>query len=343
MWNPFKPGADETCQACRAAPARTTFSAADEDGEPVLLCRACDDRAETRSLRPLEWFNLAALHGPERPPLHDDLYAHDGTAEQPDAPLEDAERYPAPTLEEAARDVERLVDYAMSRHSLDADVEAALAEHEAVRVLASLERRTAARCSAHVLGRAYEICAVLGPAAANWVRRQFDADPAQAIHSLAEAAAKCLPADEGFQLVLGVVDAFPPARRPRDALAWFRSRRTLDWIERNVQRPVTTGWGHLAALSDFSWERAAAWLAGGRPLSLVALDALYGCEVHHSPMLRRLSPRLAHPAPLAEMARTLEAYAQGDSAPRVEDTVHAVLRAWKDRDTGDDAPSGAGG
>jgi hypothetical protein len=333
MGNPFEPGADELCQACRAAPARTTFSADydDEDGEPVRLCRACDDRAETGSLRPLEWFNLAALHGPERPPLHGDLYEDDGTAEQPDVPVEDAERYPAPTLEEAARDVERLVDYAMSRHFLYADVKAALAEHDAARVLASLERRTAAGCGTHVMGRAYEICAVLGPAASEWIRRRFEVGAVRMLYPLAEAAARCLPPDEGFQLVLGAVNAVPPSRRRGDALAWFRSRRTLDWIEQNVQRPVTPDWGHLAALSDFSWERAAAWLEQGRPLSLVAVDGLYACEVHHTPMLRELSPRLADPAPLAEMTATLEAYLQRDSAPRVENTVRALLGAWEDR------------
>ncbi|HEX8276835.1 MAG TPA: hypothetical protein VF615_29615 [Longimicrobiaceae bacterium] len=327
---------DELCQACRAVPARTTFLL-DDDLEPARLCLACEDRLETGSLRPLEWFNLAAVFGPEAGPLHDDLYLEDGSADQPLVPVENPERYPAPTLAEVWHDVERLVDYAMTRHFMEPDVEAALAEADAAGVLASVQRRAAPACSPHVLARAYEIAAVLGPVAADWIRRQYGTDPTRVLYDLAKATARCLPQDEGFQLVLGALEAVPAGRRHLGALAWFRSELTLDLIERTAERPAVSGEWELAAVSGFSWNRAAAWLHAGRPLSRLALDALLACEVHQTPLLRELSPRLANPAPREEMARVVEEYLQRDSAPRVENVVRTLLETWSGRRSAGDA------
>lgn len=89
------------CESCHSALAQTKV--ADEDGyPPYLVCRACEQRLLSYSLRPLKWFNLAALHGPHRFLRQDDFYdtASDnyGGASQPEKTVKNAERFPASML-----------------------------------------------------------------------------------------------------------------------------------------------------------------------------------------------------------------------------------------------------
>jgi hypothetical protein len=279
----------------------------------------------TSSLRPLEWYNLAVRYGPDRGLLHDDLYDQDGTAEQPTLDVRDAHFFPAPTLEEVRADVGCLADFVLTRPSSDTKVQAELAVHEPREVLEALDRRIHGALRSDIREMALEICATaLGDRAEGWVRAQWEAKtPLSA--SLARASARCLPGDEGFDRVAAALDAIPPKHRPASHLRHFRSERTLDWIERSVQRPVTDDWGWLAAQSCLSWERAARWLDLGRPLSLVALDALFHCITRYTPFVHEQPPELSGPAPVDEMIERLKAYAQTDPAHRPTQTVAAIL------------------
>jgi hypothetical protein len=107
---------DGWCEACRLAPAVDTIPDQDAD-PPYRLCAPCARRLRSFSLRPLEWFNLAAVHGPLRFHLHDDFY-WEGRAEQPEEPVKDPERYLLPTLKGVRDNLERLLDYATTRYSL---------------------------------------------------------------------------------------------------------------------------------------------------------------------------------------------------------------------------------
>src|SRR5207244_2293285 len=72
----------------------------DDDAlEAYRVCRECGDRLRRLALRPIEWFNLAAVHGWNKFLLHDDFYDQDGSASQPDADNYSAEGMQAPTLE----------------------------------------------------------------------------------------------------------------------------------------------------------------------------------------------------------------------------------------------------
>src|SRR5689334_13173646 len=104
----------DLCEACQSA---LIHSAVDDDDpeQPYLVCASCERRLRARSLRPLEWFNLAAVHGPYKYLLHSDFYDHDGIAEQPQGFVERPERFPAPSLFSVQDNLERLLDYAMTR------------------------------------------------------------------------------------------------------------------------------------------------------------------------------------------------------------------------------------
>lgn len=317
----------ERCHACLSAPVQRVAKADVVDGEPgYRVCRACEQRLMTASLRPLEWYNLAARYGPQRALLHDDLYRDDGTAEQPMAALVEAHLFPAPTLDGVRGDAGRLVEYAFTREALGEEEQAALAALDPRQVLDALDRRVGGARRADARDVALEICATaLGFRAEAWVRAQWSEGTGLS-QALIRASACCLPADEGFARVVAALEAMPPGRGPWGALRFFRSERTLDWIERNVQRPVTEDWGALAAESRLSWARAARWLDQGRPLSLVALDGLHRCVARRTPFLREQPPELAGPMPVDEMIETLSAYARADPAPRSESTAKAIIQ-----------------
>lgn len=52
----------EYCQSCRVTEAEVIESC-DDEKYPYTLCKPCHQRLLERSLRPLEYLNLAAKHG----------------------------------------------------------------------------------------------------------------------------------------------------------------------------------------------------------------------------------------------------------------------------------------
>lgn len=319
-----------SCQACKSTPVETIVES-DNPQQPFQLCRACAYRLETMSLRPLEWYNLASIHSPFQFLLHDDFYDEDGTACQPDEDVVDAELFPAPTLEEISDDVERLLDYARTRWFIEEPIVEALSRHSKDAVLHSLQIRVTANPSLDSKGFAYEICAkVLGRTAEEWIRKEWEWFAPALLFSLAEASASCLPGEEGYNLVVNALAEVPRKElaRAAAALSWFRSESTLDWIEQNISDPLLDDWGRLAAVSNLKWERMSKWLASGRPLSLIALDALVSCWHYDTPALRQFAPKLLEPVSIEEMTATLEKYSNGDSVPRVRNAVESVTNNW---------------
>src|SRR6476660_4189033 len=98
------------CQACRRRPVAEEVGD-DDPLEPYRVCVECGDRLRGRSLRPIEWFNLATVHGWNKFLLHDDFYDQDGSASQPDDENYSTEGMQAPALETCAKSLVRLIDY----------------------------------------------------------------------------------------------------------------------------------------------------------------------------------------------------------------------------------------
>ncbi len=116
------------------------------------------------------------------------------------------------------------------------------------------------------------------------------------------------------------------------ALNFVRDESNLDWIEQNTHRihNVSLSWGHLAAVSYFNWNRAEKWLLKGRPLSLVAIDALVFCttngeRLNQSLMMRELNPRLADNPNSAVVATSLQKYLLSDNVPRTKMWVNRII------------------
>lgn len=283
-------------------------------------------------MRPLEWFNLAAIHGPLEYWLRSDLYHDRGIAEQAAEPVADSDLYPSPSLPQLIADRERLIDYAMTEYFLHDDVVQALSGHDKTALLVSLQARVAATRNQTIIAQAYEICArVVGRVAEDWIRAQWQSP--HLLFALAEASAACLPPDEGLEQVMRALDALSPRERGAvcEALYWFKSPRTLDWIETHVSDidPWTaSAWGRLAATSYLTWDRVGRWLAAGRPLSLIALDALRACGRWDTLLVRHPAPRLRDPASREQMTQVVRAYAKQDATPRVERDVAWIVTHW---------------
>jgi hypothetical protein len=119
-------------------------------------------------------------------------------------------------------------------------------------------------------------------------------------------------------------------RETASALAWFRSERVLDWIEAFIHEPLTEDWGRLAAVSNLDWSRVKSWLGKGRPLSLVALDALNACWHYNTVLLKRCRPKLAGGWAESEFVSVLEEYVSRDPVPRVQKAAGAAISHMHD-------------
>lgn len=319
---------EAACQACEAAPA-TILDDGDDEKAPYRLCESCRRRLHAFALRPHEWYNLAKRFGWWPPLLHDDFYDEDGTATQPEETVDPVGARPAPALGEVAGDARSLFGHTLTRWSIDGELEAAWRALPPGEVLAAIEQAFDDAPNDGVRERALDVAAIaVGPAAAALMRRAWGSEAKGGLQSaLFRASAACLPFDEGFGLARGELvalegQALVEAMR---GLAWFRSPATLDWIEARAQAPVKEDWGRLAAASGLDWPRARDWLLRGRPLSLVALDALFEIAEPQTPLLKSFAPMLHAPPPASELEAELSRYAKLDDVPRVRRIVGGLV------------------
>lgn len=303
----------------------------DVTGEPIRLCLECNRRIQARALRPAEWFNLAKRHGWQEFLLHDDFYDEDGTALQPMERVDEPARFPAPTLDMVARDAELLLDYSITRWSLQPPVINAWLALEPLKIRKALSVRFAVTKNLPVRSKLFEICALaLRESGADFVRYAWGEYPtAVPLLPLAQASAACLPLVEGFDRVSTALE--PEVRKKKwdliVSLSYFQSANALNWIELNIKEPITEAWGYLAAASQIDWPRVENWLRRGRPLSLVALDALTAISRPPTPLLKSIKLRLHNPPNIVSYQRELNEYARTDTSPRVQQRADILLRA----------------
>lgn len=321
----------EYCQATRTEPVEVEISSQSEDG-PYRLCSAAADRLQKFSLRPREWYNLAVIHGPFEYYLHDDFYDEDGSACQSAEPVLDAASFPIPSLAEAAGDVQGALDFALTRWFLRDDVVAALQQLERREVLTALEARYQRTRNPLLRQRYVEICGrVLGRIAESWIRKCLAEAAIRDQVLVLYAAAGCLPQDEAMSIAIAALAELPPPQRVQyvSVLSQFRDPSVLEWIEQNVAEPLTGQWGDLAACSRISWPRLCKWLSHGRPLSLVALDAMVACKSprpSQSLVMQRIAPKLTDHPGYEPIRTVLAKVVQRDPSPRVKSSVDYIVQ-----------------
>jgi len=88
------------CEAREHANVEVSESC-DDPRKPYQLCAACHRRLLALALRPLEWYNLDRRHAGRPHLLHDESYREDGSASQPQSPVERADSLHAHSLSAA--------------------------------------------------------------------------------------------------------------------------------------------------------------------------------------------------------------------------------------------------
>lgn len=318
----------KTCEACERNAAEIVESC-DNSQEPYHICVACCGRLHARSLRPVEWYNLAKRHGWSQFLLHDDFYDQDGTACQPEEPVDCPENFPAPNLDDVSHDAGMLLDYSITRWHFDGNIAGAWAALDRANVLAAASQRFGETSNLEIRSRVLEVCAsALHENGAEFIRYAWGDYPTMIdLSPLAKASAACLPFREGFDRVVAALaqEEGSPKRDLMFSLGYFHSPEVLDWIEKHIFEPITESWGHLAAASKLDWPRVERWFEYGRPLSLVAIDALAAIVHPQSPFLRAYGPRLHQPPSPERVKEMLSAYAARDPVPRVQQRISALI------------------
>lgn len=305
----------------------------DSETPPYRLCLPCCERLKNLSLRPLEFFNLTAIHGHSHY-LHDDFYDYDtGEAMQPEIDVIDADRYPFPFFEEIKDDLNRLIDYSFVQYFTEDYVVEEMQKFDKQEILNEIDRKV--RYNNSISYKAYEIVAyVVGRTAENWAKEQWENKKhEEGILDFAELLAYCLKKDEAFQLITTELEKLPEDIFCNNisSLLYLRDERTLDWIENVTGRikNISPDWGQLAASSQFSWKRVQKWLDAGRPLSLIALDAIYLCTCKdysgQSIWLSKIKPKLTDKTLPEEIERKLCHYLESDRVPRTKNTIGSIL------------------
>ncbi len=287
------------------------------------ICNPCRERLNNRALRPLELFNLVAIHG-HYYDLHDDFYDyHNGKATQPNVDVEDPELYPFPILEEVRKNLHDLIDFACVEYFTSQKTYDYIKLFDKEEVLDYLKFKV--NYNREINYKCYEIAAnILHNYAGDWIRDEWKGRKLNELGIFAQALAACLPIDEAFETITLELEPLLGSHLSEGswALYYLNSNKTLGWIEKvkNKIINIPSGWGALAAQSQFNWETAERWLNMGRPLSLIALDALDYCTgIPHAswPIQLQRNPPVLFDRPESSMIVTVvNKYIEIDNARR---------------------------
>jgi len=162
----------------------------------------------------------------------------------------------------------------------------------------------------------------------------YDQEKVDDFVARSKSLAKSVDKDKAFTIIINEIENCEDSYLNEyiTALNFIRNERVLDWIENNINRTknIGTNWGHLAASSFLSWERANKWLTNGRPLSLVALDGLMFCttvgeRLNQSPWMRQIQPKLIDEPKPDTVAKKLQEYLLTDNVLRIKSTIQKII------------------
>ena len=166
------------------------------------------------------------------------------------------------------------------------------------------------------------------------LQTMYDQEKVDEFISRSEDLAKSADKDEAFIIISKEIDNCEDKYLNEyiTALNFIRNDKVLDWIENNIHRTTNIGlnWGHLAASSYLSWDRASKWLTSGRPLSLVALDAIMFCttvdeRLNQSLWMRQIQPKLIDNPKPEIVAVRLQEHLQTENTHRTKTTINKIV------------------
>jgi hypothetical protein len=320
------------CEACKNAPW-TIIEDSDCALSPYHLCAACHKRLVSLSLRPREWYNLAVIHGWGMYYLHDNFYDDEGTAHQPKALFSISERDYAPQLQEVTDNTYCLIEYCTTKWALNNTVIKELLKHDKEKLLVICQQKYESSKSWQIKDILIEIAgSVIEKVAASWLKSLWKKEETHYI-ALSQASIKSLPLEEAFQLITTYLETVSPKELPGRAwscLHLCRSLIVLDWIEPRIKE-YRDDWARLTAVSSPTWAFMHKWITTGRPLSLVAIEAISACIPRAgNPYLASLNPKLREAPTYNIVEKILLEYEKIDNVPRVNKAI-SYIRAHADK------------
>jgi hypothetical protein len=323
------------CQACRTRFAEIVESD-ESESHPYVLCSSCYNRLINTTLRPLEYFNLKAIHG-DTPSLSEYLYDENGVALKPSEEVVHKDSLAFPKLENIKDDCEMLISYSILRWNWDEEAIYALEKFDKAEILFSLNRRI--NENRELSDKIYDLASiVLGPYADDWIRAEWRLRDKKYFYVYAEALARCLPVSEGFYYF---TEAIHESEKDDfyfgniSSLRVFQYKGTLDWIENNVPKDEKdiSRWSLAAAVSQLDWARVKKWISMGPPLGIIALDCLVYCIASSMPreeaFWKNDPPAILHdPDTIENMNEVLDSYTTKDDNKNVKLLIETLKKNW---------------
>ena len=324
---------NENCECCGLNKVHISEPSS-EPGYFFKLCNSCFSSLTNHALRPREFFNLATIHSIDNPYLDDDFYDWEtGKALQPSKKITNANKFPFPFMDALKDDYKNLIDLACIQFEIDSEIVTLLKKIEKKKILEYLDFKVVYNRSINYY--AYKIAArVLGNSAEEWMREQWIAHKPGELFVFAEALNACLPFGNAFEIITNELQEGGDSEMAKNisVLCYFESSATLRWIESIKYRITNIGidWGVVAAASKFDWATTKRWLVIGRPLSLIALDALIFCTTkgnkqNQSIWLIKHPPILNDQPSMKEISASLNEYLVRDNVPRTKNAVKKIM------------------
>ena len=331
------------CESCKIEPVEITILVNEgfENGiwdEPnndaeYKLCKSCSHRLKNFGLRPLEYFNLASIYGNSFH-LHDDFYDYEtGEAFQPKIAVPNIDKFKFPQYDEIKNDLSQLLNYSVVQFYTDEYVINQLKKFDKKELIQILKNKV--EYNRGINYKAYEIAGkVTKSESYNWIKEEWQARRNNELQIFAEPISNSFESKEAFEVITQELESKDDKYLGENisALLYLQSPMVLDWIEsvQNRISNVNSQWGQLAASSKLDWNRSNSWLESGRPLSLIALDALNFCttkgkRLNQSLWMRKLNPTLLNSPKSDLIAKKLKEYESIDNVPRTRNTINRII------------------
>ena len=331
------------CESCKIEPIELTIpvNAGLENGiwddanneSEYKLCKSCSHRLENLALRPLEYFNLAAIHGSSFH-LHDDFYDYEnGEACQPNIEVTEVDKFKFPEFKEIKNNLNKLIDFAFVQFYTDEYVLDQLRLFDKKEMLEIIKNKV--KYNRSINYKAYEIAGKVAKSESyQWIKEEWASRQKNELQIFAEAICNSFKSEEAYDLITRDLESKDDKylRENISALIYLQSSQVLNWIEKVQDKiiNVSSQWGQLAASSSFNWDRATSWLESGRPLSLIALDAISLCttkgkRLNQSLWMRKLNPTLVDSPKPELIAAKLKEYESRDNVPRTRNAINRIL------------------
>ncbi len=320
------------CKSC------TELLAASKNNEPeIYLCESCNELLEDQILRPDMWQRIARIIGPNHYAIHDDLYDEEGFPDSEEDDF-DREEYSKYRIKRGGpyEDIEAYLDDILTRFGLsdeDLQLPSYIEKDKIVnRLIFEIETTEVDefryRCY-QILSHLPSSKLVRDVIQKNWLK-----DRNEFWTSLARCVIRNYPVSEASNIIEdGLLSE--EWRYPKDSLhilSEFNEEFAIDILSRVVKDrdiPVMYDLGAIVRCCNPSWEKLKSMILGGRPESLIAIDALW---IEDSTQYERyFSTKNIKDIDVdeSELKELLEEYLEIDNAPRIRSAIESVFNKYQ--------------